>query len=112
MERLLVSARWGYGAYSKFYNADVERVLWWSHYFSKLVAPSFLGSITTRFLSLGVLKENVYKNNPHTSEELKQNTELCISNVTAETLHQVALNMRKRVNACIAEHGGHFQNLI
>jgi hypothetical protein len=37
---LLVSARWGYGADSKFNNANVERVLWWSHYFWKIVAPS------------------------------------------------------------------------
>jgi hypothetical protein len=53
--RLLVSARWGYGAYSNFNNTDVERVLWWSHYFSKLVAPSIPGSIAAGFLSLGVL---------------------------------------------------------
>jgi hypothetical protein len=59
-----------------------------------------------------VLKENVYKNNPHTSEEFKQNTELCISNVTAETLHPVASITRKIVNACIAERGGHFQHII
>jgi hypothetical protein len=29
-----------------------------------------------------------------------------------ETLHRVASNMRKRVNACIAERGGHFQHLM
>jgi hypothetical protein len=29
-----------------------------------------------------------------------------------ETLHRVASNMRKRVNACIAERSGHFQHLI
>jgi hypothetical protein len=58
--------------------ADVERVLWWSH-FSKLVAPS-----TTGFLSWGFLKENEYKNNLHTLEELKENIEVCISIVTAE----------------------------
>jgi hypothetical protein len=29
-----------------------------------------------------------------------------------ETLQRVASNMRKRVNACIAERGGHFQHLI
>jgi hypothetical protein len=29
-----------------------------------------------------------------------------------ETLHRVASNMRKRVNACIAERGGHFQHFI
>jgi hypothetical protein len=28
------------------------------------------------------------------------------------TLHRVALNMRKIVNPCIAERGGHFQRLI
>jgi hypothetical protein len=64
------------------------------------------------FYLSGLLKENVYKNNPHILEELKQNIELCISNVTAETLHQAASNMRKRVNACIAERGEHFQHLI
>jgi hypothetical protein len=58
-----------------------------------------------------VLKENMYNNKLHTLEELKQNTELCISNITAET-HRVASNMRKRVNACIVECGRHFQHLI
>jgi hypothetical protein len=76
------------------------------------VAPSIPGSIATGFLSLGVLKENVHKNNPHTLEELKQNTEPCIPNITAETLHQVASNMKKRVNAYIAGCSGHFQHLI
>jgi hypothetical protein len=47
---------------------------------------------------LGVLKESVYKNNPHTFEELKQSTDLCISNVTAVNLHRVASLMRKRVS--------------
>jgi hypothetical protein len=28
------------------------------------------------------------------------------------TLHRVASNIKKRVNACIAERGGHFQHLI
>jgi hypothetical protein len=54
--RLLVSVRWGYDAYSKFNDADVVRVLWWSHYFSKLVAPSIPGSVTTRFLSFEVFE--------------------------------------------------------
>jgi hypothetical protein len=30
--------------------------------------------------------------------------------VTVESLHRVASNMRKRVNVCIAERGGHFQH--
>jgi hypothetical protein len=52
------------------------------------------------------------KNNLHILEEFKQNIELCISNVTAETLHRVASDMRKRVNSFIAELGGHSQHLI
>jgi hypothetical protein len=80
----------GLGTCNKFNNAVVERVLWWSHYFSKLVASSIPGSIAAEFLSLGLLKENVYKNNLHTLEELKQNIQLYISSVTAETLHRVA----------------------
>jgi hypothetical protein len=65
------------------------------------------GSVQDRNCSGWFLKENM-----HTSEELKQNTELCISNVTAETLHWVVSNIRKRVNAYITEHGGHFEHLI
>jgi hypothetical protein len=110
--KLLVSVRWGYGAYRKFNNADVERVLWWSHYFLKLVAPGSVDLSPPDLYFWGFLKENVYKNNPHTLEELKHNIELCISNVTAETLHWVASDMRKRLNACIAERSGHFQHLI
>jgi hypothetical protein len=42
------------------------------------------------------LKENMYKNNAHTQEELKQNIELCISNVTAETHHRVESDVREK----------------
>jgi ABC-type uncharacterized transport system substrate-binding protein len=52
------------------------------------------------------------KNNQHTSEELKQNVQLCMSHITEETLYQVASKTRKRVKACIAACGGHFQHLI
>jgi hypothetical protein len=58
------------------------------------------------------LKENMYKNNPQTSEKLKQNNDLWISHLTAETLHRVASNMRKTANACITECSGHFQHFI
>jgi hypothetical protein len=40
---------------------------------------------------------------------MTQEAEPCISNITAKTLHWVASNMRKRMNACIAECGGQFQ---
>jgi len=57
------------------------------------------------------LKENVYKNNPHSLDELKQNIQGCILNMT-EVPHKVASSMRKTADACIAEHGGHFQHLL
>ena len=58
------------------------------------------------------LKDNVSSNNPHTLDELKQNIEDCISNITAATLKKVAYKVRKSVDACIENHGGHFQHLL
>jgi hypothetical protein len=60
---------------------------------------------------LGVFGGGVQKQPAHI-RRIETNIEMCISNVTAETLHGVASNMRRRVNACIAERGGHFQHLI
>jgi hypothetical protein len=80
--------------------------------YQNLWPPQSPDLLPSDFYLWGFLKENVHKNNPHTLEKLKQNIELCISNVTAETLHWVASNMRKRVKACITERGGHFQHLI
>jgi hypothetical protein len=54
------------------------------------------------------LKENLYKSNPYSLEELKQSTQLRISTVTVETLERFASNMRKGMNARVAESSGHF----
>jgi hypothetical protein len=89
---------------SEFFGGRIISRNLWPHRFLDLLPPDFY--------LWGFLKENMFKNNLHTLGELKQNIELCISNVTAETLHQVASDMRKRVNACITEHGGYFQHLI
>jgi hypothetical protein len=64
------------------------------------------------FIFRGLLKEKMEESNLHTSEELKQNTLLSISNVITETFHLTAPNMRKRADASIAERGGHFQRFI
>jgi hypothetical protein len=96
----------------QIHNSDVERVLCWSHYFSKLMAPSIPGSVATRFLSLGVYEEERVQKQSAYIRRIETNSELCISNVTAETHHRFASNMRKRVNACITERSGHFQHLI
>jgi hypothetical protein len=57
-------------------------------------------SVATRFLFWGFLK-NVYKKQLAHKNELKQNTELCISNIIAGTLHWVPSDMRERVYASI-----------
>jgi hypothetical protein len=56
--------------------------------------------------------EIVFKNNPPKLYEPKQNTELCISNVIAETLHRAATDTKIAVIACIVEHSEHFQHVI
>jgi hypothetical protein len=42
------------------------------------------------------LKKREYRKGPHTSEELNQNSEVCFSSVTAETLHYVAWKTKKK----------------
>jgi hypothetical protein len=58
------------------------------------------------------LKQAVYSNRPQTLEDLKQNIEVAISNISQETLKKVARNNVTRVNTCYAENGGHFQHLL
>jgi hypothetical protein len=45
----------------------------------------------------------VYSNRPQTIEDLKQDNEVAISNISQETLKKVIRNMAKRVNICYAE---------
>jgi hypothetical protein len=64
------------------------------------------------YFLLGYLKQVVYWNHPQTTEDLKQNTEVAISNISQETLKKVVRNMVTRMNTCYAENGGHFQHLL
>jgi hypothetical protein len=60
----------------------------------------------------GYLKQVVGSNRPQTIEDLKQNTEDAISNISQETLNKVLRNMMTRVNTCHAQNGSHFQYLL
>jgi hypothetical protein len=75
-----------------------------------------MASVISRSLNaillLCYLKENVYKNNPQPIDEPKQNIQGCILNAKTEIPHKVASSMWKTVDACIAEHGEHFQHLM
>jgi predicted transcriptional regulator len=54
------------------------------------------------------MKQAVYSNRPQTIEDLRQNTEVAISNISQDTLKKVVRNMVTRVNTCYAENGGLF----
>jgi hypothetical protein len=54
----------------------------------------------------------VYSDRPQTIEDLKQNNEVAISNISRETLKKVVRNMVTRVDRCDAENGGNFHHLL
>jgi predicted transcriptional regulator len=58
------------------------------------------------------LKQIVYWNRPQTIEDLNQDIVVSISNISREALKKVVRNMVRRVKACYAENGGHFQYLL
>jgi hypothetical protein len=60
----------------------------------------------------GYLKQVVYSNHPQTIEDLKQNSNAAISNISKETLRKVVRNMVTRVNTRYTENSRHFQHLL
>lgn len=60
----------------------------------------------------GFLKGNVYKNNVHTIEDLKEAIRITIQEITTDTLQKVFDNMKRRVQSCLEARGGHFQHLL
>jgi signal transduction histidine kinase len=67
---------------------------------------------TPRLLSLGLSGASCVFKSSSKFEELKQNNEVAISNISQETLKNVVRNMVTRVNICYAENGDHFQHLL
>ncbi|KAJ4438312.1 hypothetical protein ANN_14254 [Periplaneta americana] len=57
-------------------------------------------------------KGRVYKNRPHTLEELKRNITTEINNIGIRVLKKVAANMVKRVRTCITKRGCNFQYML
>lgn len=64
------------------------------------------------FFLWGYLKERVYKNRPHTLNELKMNITTEINNISVGVLHKVSTNVVKRIRACINEQGSHFEHML
>lgn len=64
------------------------------------------------YFLFGALKDKVFSKNPHTLIELQQQITDAIAEITNETLDNVFVNMRKRIQLCLNENGGHFQHLL
>jgi hypothetical protein len=64
------------------------------------------------FLLWGCLKDKVYKSNPQTEEQLKENIRREIANIPAERLQRVNQNLFRRCEECVRVEVGHFQHLL
>jgi predicted transcriptional regulator len=64
------------------------------------------------YILWGYLKQVVYSNRPLTIEDLKQNIEVAISNISQETLKKLVRNVVTRVKTCYAENGCYLQHLL
>ncbi|XP_015124325.1 uncharacterized protein LOC107046257 [Diachasma alloeum] len=63
------------------------------------------------FFLWGYLKEQVYKTEPETAEDLVARLHAAVTNVDPEKLRLVRMGVLRRIHACVAAGGGHFQQL-
>jgi hypothetical protein len=73
------------------------------------VASAFSRLKPVRFLPVGMLKDKVYVNNPHTAEE---NIRRVISSISQEQLRRVFQSVLTRCEACLQAQGSHFEHLL
>jgi len=64
------------------------------------------------FFFWGVMKNSVYLNNPHTTDELKMVFTEYIPNVDHAILNVVFENTVRRVNKYLENGGGHFEHYL
>lgn len=60
----------------------------------------------------GYLKDEVYKNNYNNVQELKMELTRILSNIHPRKIMAATCSVQKRVNLCIRENGGHFEQFI
>ena len=63
-------------------------------------------------LSRGHLKDRVYATRPQTLDDLKHNITQDIQAIDNRVLQRVASNMERRVELCLMQDGGYFQQLL
>jgi hypothetical protein len=64
------------------------------------------------FYLWGNLKGKVYKNNARTADTLKTEIRNIVRSINGDELQRVFRNLMTRCEACIKEHGYHFQHLL
>jgi hypothetical protein len=74
--------------------------------------PRSLNLTPCDFYFWGSLKDKVYKTNPHTLEELRNNICHEISAVSREELQRVNTSVFHRYTECIRSGGDHFQHML
>lgn len=60
----------------------------------------------------GILKNNVYKTTIESKDHLKERIAQEVNSITPIQLLNMLDNLKKRVHICIAQNGGHFENLL
>jgi hypothetical protein len=58
------------------------------------------------------LKDTVYKNNPHTIEELQQEISAAVISVSEEILAAVVQNFRRRLQMVFGADGAHIEDVF
>lgn len=64
------------------------------------------------FFLWGFLKDQVYKNNPQTIDELKNNIRGAIGEINLHMCDKVIENFKKRIAVCNRSHGGHLSDIL
>jgi hypothetical protein len=77
------------------------------------VWPSRSPDLTPVDFSLfGFLKDNVFRNVLHTAEELQAAIIQEVGNITPNMLVNVFESLKRRVNLCLEQNGGHFEHYL
>jgi hypothetical protein len=80
---------------------------------SEGVWPSRSPDLTPLDFSLfGFLKDNVFRNVLHTAEELQAAIIQEVGNITPNMLVNVFESLKRRVNLCLEQNGGHFEHYL
>jgi hypothetical protein len=60
----------------------------------------------------GYVKDNAYRNNPGSLDELKTNISNIIARISPVALQAVSADMLRLARSCMQHTGAHFQNLF